>query len=76
MVMSLLHDATPHERHGEAIALRSMSLNLSSTLMPLCFGALGAAIGAGALFWLMGGLVAGEGSRQARRIAPRGGHTA
>lgn len=71
MVMSLLHEATPHERHGEAIALRSMSLNLSSSVMPLCFGALGAALGAGTLFWLMGGLVAGAGSQQARRIAPR-----
>jgi MFS family permease len=71
MVMSLLHEATPHERHGEAIALRSMSLNLSSSVMPLCFGALGAALGAGVLFWLMGGLVAGAGSLQARRIRER-----
>ncbi|MFG5408554.1 MFS transporter [Piscinibacter sakaiensis] len=51
MVMSMLHQVTPAGRHGEAIALRSMALNLSSTLMPLLFGAGGSAIGAGGLFW-------------------------
>ena len=39
MIMSTLHHITPDERHGEAIALRSMTINLSSTLMPLLFGA-------------------------------------
>ncbi|WP_280154918.1 MFS transporter [Piscinibacter sp. XHJ-5] len=67
MVMSRLHHITPHDRHGEAIGLRSMALNLSSTVMPLLFGATGAAIGAAALFWVMGGLV-GAGSAVARRM--------
>lgn len=58
MVMTALHQVTPHERHGEAIALRSMAINLSSTLMPLAFGAVGVALGAAGLFWSMGGLVA------------------
>ena len=53
MIMSSLHQITPQKRHGEAIALRSMAINLSSSLMPLMFGLLGAAIGAGSLFWLM-----------------------
>ncbi|KQV96849.1 MFS transporter [Rhizobacter sp. Root1221] len=70
MIMSLLHEVTPHDRHGEAIALRSMSLNLSSSVMPLCFGVLGAALGAGVLFWLMGAVVA-AGSLQARRVPAR-----
>jgi hypothetical protein len=35
-----------------------MAINLSSTLMPLLFGAAGVAVGAGALFWLVGGSVA------------------
>lgn len=67
MIMSTLHHITPHERHGEAIALRSMAINFSSTTMPLLFGVGGAALGAGALFWLMGAAV-GAGSLQARRI--------
>lgn len=67
MVMSTLHHLTPSDRHGEAIALRSMTINASSALMPLLFGAVGAAIGASTLFWLMGAAV-GAGSWQARRV--------
>jgi MFS family permease len=67
MVMSTLHHITPHNRHGEAIAFRSMALNCSSTVMPLLFGAAGAAIGAASLFWLMGAAV-GAGSVPARRL--------
>jgi MFS family permease len=69
MVMTALHHLTPHERHGEAIALRSMTVNATSALMPLLFGAAGAALGASALFWLMGAAV-GVGSWQARRMGP------
>jgi sugar phosphate permease len=58
MVMSALHHLTPDNRHGETLAFRSMAINLSSTLMPLLFGAAGVAVGAGALFWLVGGSVA------------------
>ena len=58
MVMSALHHLTPDNRHGETLAFRSMAINLSSTLMPLMFGAAGLAVGAGALFWLVGGSVA------------------
>lgn len=67
MIMSTLHQLTPHERHGEAIALRSMTINFSSAVMPLAFGIAGAALGAASLFWVMGVLVA-AGSTQARRI--------
>ena len=67
MVMSTLHNITPHDRHGEAIAFRSMAINLSSTLMPLLFGVVGAAFGAASLFWLMGAAV-GAGSVPARRV--------
>jgi MFS family permease len=67
MVMTTLHQITPHDRHGEAIALRSMTINFSSAVMPLMFGLAGAALGAASLFWVMGALVA-AGSLQARRI--------
>jgi hypothetical protein len=67
MIMSTLHYITPHERHGEAIALRSMAINFASTVMPLLFGVAGATLGAAALFWVVGAAV-GAGSWPARRI--------
>lgn len=70
MVMSMLHHVTPDERHGEALALRSMAINASSTLMPLVFGATGTLVGAAVLFWVVGGAV-GAGSALVRRLGPR-----
>jgi MFS family permease len=67
MVMSMLHHLTPDERHGEALAFRSMAINASSTVMPLIFGALGTLLGAAVLFWAVGGAV-GAGSWVARRL--------
>lgn len=67
MIMTALHELTPADRHGEAIALRSMVIHLSSALMPLLFGAAGAALGASVLFWTMGAAV-GAGSVPARRV--------
>ncbi len=69
MVMSLLHEVTPDERHGEALALRSMIINASSTALPLIFGASGALVGAGVLFWTAGAAV-GAGSGLAKRLRP------
>ncbi len=67
MIMSTLHHITPHDRHGEALAFRSMAINASSTVMPLLFGATGALVGAAALFWAVGCAV-GAGSWMARRL--------
>lgn len=67
MIMSTLHHITPAGRHGEAIALRSIAINLSSTLMPIVFGLAGAAVGASSLFWVMGAAV-GAGGWRARRL--------
>ena len=72
MIMTTLHQLTPRHRHGEAIALRSMTINASSAMMPLLFGVLGGAIGAGSLFWLMSAAV-GAGSWPARRIRAQAG---
>ena len=71
MVMSMLHHITPDHRHGEALAFRSMAINMSSTLMPLVFGATGTLVGAGVLFWAVGAAV-GAGSWLARRLAGAG----
>ncbi len=68
MIMSTLHQLTPGQRHGEALAFRSMAINASSTLMPLLFGVAGTAVGAAVLFWAVGGAL-GAGSWLARRLA-------
>lgn len=67
MILSKLHQLTPAHRHGEAIALRSMTIGLASAAMPLLFGLVGAAAGAASLFWAMGAAVA-LGSSQVSRI--------
>ena len=53
MIMSLLYAASPTGREGEVIGLRSMLLNLSHTVLPLVFGAVGSALGMGPVFWSM-----------------------
>lgn len=71
MMMSVLHHLTPADRHGQALAFRSMTINGASTVMPLVFGAAGAALGAAAMFWAVAAVV-GLGSAAARRLsAPR-----
>jgi len=67
MVMSLLHQITPHHRHGEALGLRLMAINASSVLMPVLFGSAGALIGVAGLFWVVGATV-GAGARLALRM--------
>jgi len=64
MVMSMLHQVTPHARHGEALGLRLMTINASSVAMPILFGAAGAVVGISGVFWIVG-LVVGGGSRAA-----------
>ncbi|QNP49279.1 MFS transporter [Diaphorobacter aerolatus] len=71
MIMSMLHQITPPERHGEALGLRLMAINASSVVMPVIFGYAGALVGVAGLFWIVGGAVGG-GSRIAwkmRRMA-------
>lgn len=58
MVMSMLHQITPHARHGEALGLRLMTINASSVAMPMLFGAAGAVVGVAGVFWLFGAVVA------------------
>ncbi|RYF80865.1 MAG: MFS transporter [Comamonadaceae bacterium] len=57
MVMSLLHQITPHHRHGEALGLRLMTINASSVAMPMLFGSMGALIGITGVFWVVGATV-------------------
>ena len=69
MVMSTLHQITPHHRQGEALGLRIMTVNASSVLMPMLFGVAGAVVGIGPVFWLVG-FVVGAGSRSAWHLRP------
>jgi MFS family permease len=69
MIMSTLHQITPQHRQGEALALRLMSINASSVLMPLLFGTAGAVIGVGGVFWVVGAMV-GAGARAAWQLRP------
>lgn len=60
MILTLLHESAPAGRAGEALGLRTTMINTSQTIMPLIFGAAGAALGIAPLFWAMAtALVAG-----------------
>lgn len=58
MIMSTLHQITPHAQHGQALGLRLMAINFSSVVMPLLFGTAGAVVGVSVVFWSVGTLVA------------------
>lgn len=53
MVLSMLHQVTPHERHGQALGLRMLATNGATVAMPVGFGLLAAASVAAAPMWLM-----------------------
>lgn len=53
-VMSSLHTFAPPERQGEALGLRSTVIHFSTLVMPLGFGAAGAALGVAPVFWMTG----------------------
>lgn len=67
MIMSMLHQITPHDRHGEAVGMRLMVINASSVAMPMLFGAAGSVVGISAVFWSVA-LMVGAGSRLAFRL--------
>jgi MFS family permease len=69
MIMSTLHQITPANRQGEALGLRLMSINASSVLMPMLFGAAGAIAGVSPVFWVVGTAV-GLGARSAMKLRP------
>lgn len=69
MVLSMLHQVTPADRHGQALGLRMLATNSATIVMPVGFGALAAAAGPAAPLWLMGSLVLAA-QWPARRIKP------
>jgi len=67
MVMSLLHSIAPAGRIGEAVGVRMSVINASTFAVPLLFGAIGASVGIGPVFLLVGGVLAGGGFFARRR---------
>ena len=71
MVMALLYNTSPPGRQGEAVGVRTTVMNTSHTVLPLAFGALGAALGMGPVFWSMAALL-GAGAYFVNRGRERG----
>jgi len=59
IIMSLLYEASPPGRQGEAVGLRTSLLNGSHTFIPLASGALSAAAGMGPVYWLLAAFLLG-----------------
>jgi MFS family permease len=59
IIMSLLYEASPPGRQGEAVGLRTSLLNGSHTLIPLASGALSAAAGMTPVFWILAAFLLG-----------------
>jgi len=60
VIMSLLYEASPAGRQGEAVGVRTLMLNASHTFIPPVSGALSAALGMAPVFVLLSaGLLAG-----------------
>lgn len=57
MVLSLLHQCTPADRHGQALGLRMMLTNTATVAMPLGFGFIAVAATAAGPMWLMAAIV-------------------
>jgi hypothetical protein len=51
--MSLLYEASPAGRQGEAVGVRTTMLNASHTVIPLASGAVSAAAGMLPAFWFL-----------------------
>jgi predicted MFS family arabinose efflux permease len=60
-IMALVYATAPAGRAAEAVGVRTVVLNASSTLLPLLFGGVGAALGIGTVFWAMSGTLAAGG---------------
>ena len=61
MMLTLLHESAPPGRAGEALGVRTTLINGSQTVMPLIFGAVGAALGMAPVFWCIAAALFGGG---------------
>lgn len=65
--LSLVHQAAPPHRAGEAVGIRAAITSLTQSALPVLFGMLGSAIGVVAVFWAASLLLAGGGAAASRR---------
>jgi MFS family permease len=73
VIMSLLYEAAPEGRQGEAVGIRTTMINASQTFIPLGSGAVAVALGMAPVFWLLAVALLGTGwfaRRQAARARP------
>jgi MFS family permease len=70
VIMSLLYEAAPAGRQGEAVGIRTTMINASQTFIPLGSGALSLAVGMAPVFWLLAAALLG-GAWFARRQGQR-----
>jgi predicted MFS family arabinose efflux permease len=70
-IMALVYATAPSGRAGEAVGVRTVVLNASSTALPLMFGGLGAALGMVPVFWSMSAALAAGGWFSNRRRVMR-----
>ena len=57
MIMTMLYEKAPPGRGGEAVGMRTQLLNITQAVIPLVFGALGAALGMTPVFFAMAAAV-------------------
>jgi MFS family permease len=57
MILSTLHQVTPRDRHGQALGLRMVTVNVATVAMPVGFGLLASAFVVAAPMWMMAGLL-------------------
>lgn len=57
MILAMLHQVTPADRHGQALGLRMLATNGATIAMPVGFGLLAGATLAAAPLWLMAALL-------------------
>jgi len=67
MIMAVLYSASPPGRQGEVVGVRTTLMNASHTFLPLLFGAVGAALGIGTVFWAMAAMLMAGGWMANRR---------
>jgi predicted MFS family arabinose efflux permease len=71
-IMSLLYATAPEGRAAEAVGIRSVVLNASTTVLPVAFGGVGAILGMTPVFWGMAAVLGAGGwlaDRHRRTVA-------
>jgi MFS family permease len=66
-IMALVYATAPPGRAAEAVGLRTVALNTSTTVFPIFFGGLGSVVGMTAVFLGMAALLAAGGMVSRRR---------